>query len=81
MNTSAKFKVNQSETVGGVVRTNIFKSNQGQLTQYFWMEFSQNLRLTHLQLQMDTSAKYKANRTETVGGVVRTSIFNVNQGQ
>ena len=45
------------------------------------MEFSQNLRLAHLQLQMDTSAKYKANRTEIVGGVVRTSILNVNQGQ
>ena len=67
------------------------------------MEFSQNLRLAHLQLQMDTSAKYKANfhkicvlhiynskwtllpsikanRTEIVGGVVRLSIFNVNQG-
>ena len=25
------------------------------------MEFSQNLRLAHLQLQIDTSAKYKAN--------------------
>ena len=35
----------------------------------------------HLQLQMDTSAKYKANRTEIVGGVVRRSILNVNQGQ
>ena len=45
------------------------------------MEFSQNLRLAHLQLQMDTSAKYKANRTEIVGGVGRTSISNVNQGQ
>ena len=30
MNTSAKYKVNQTETVGGVVRTSIFKSNQGQ---------------------------------------------------
>ena len=30
---------------------------------------------------MDTSAKYKANRTEIVGGVVRTSILNVNWGQ
>ena len=30
---------------------------------------------------MDTSAKYKANQTEIVGGVVWTSIFNVNQGQ
>ena len=29
MNTSAKFKVNQTETVGGVVRKSIFKSNQG----------------------------------------------------
>ena len=45
------------------------------------MEFSQNLRLAHLQLQMDTSAKFKANRTETVGGVVRSNIFNPNQGQ
>ena len=45
------------------------------------MEFSQNVRLAHLQLQMDTSAKYKANRTEIVRGVVPTSIFNVNQGQ
>ena len=44
------------------------------------MEFSQNLRLAHLQLQIDTSAKYKANRTEIVG-VVRTSILNMNQGQ
>ena len=45
------------------------------------MEFSQNLRLAHLQFQMDTSAKYKANRTEIVGGVVQTSILNVNQRQ
>ena len=30
MNTSTKFKVNQTETVGGVVQTSIFKSNQGQ---------------------------------------------------
>ena len=49
------------------------------------MEFSQNLHLAslhlvHLQLQMDTSAKYKANQTEIVG-VVQTSILNVNQGQ
>ena len=44
------------------------------------MEFSQNLRLAHLQLQMDTSARYTANQTEIVG-VVRTSILNVNQGQ
>ena len=29
---------------------------------------------------MDTSAKYKANWIEIVGGVVQTSIFNVNQG-
>ena len=36
------------------------------------MEFSQNLRLAHLQLQMDTSAKYQANWTETVGRVVQT---------
>ena len=45
------------------------------------MEFSQNLLLAHLQLKMDTSAKYKANQTEIVGGVVLTSILNVNQGQ
>ena len=45
------------------------------------MEFSQNLRLAHLQLQMDTYAKYKANRTEIVGDKFRTSILNVNQGQ
>ena len=45
------------------------------------MEFSQNVCLAHLQLQMDTSAKYKANWIEIVGGVVQTSIFNVNQGQ
>ena len=45
------------------------------------MDFSQNLRLAHLQLQMDTSAKYEANRTEIVGGVVWTSMLNVNQGQ
>ena len=30
---------------------------------------------------MDTSAKYKADRTEIVGEVVWTSIFDVNQGQ
>ena len=30
MNTSAKFKMNQTKTVG-VVQTNIFKSNQGKL--------------------------------------------------
>ena len=45
------------------------------------MEFSQNLRLALLQLQMVTSAKYKVNRTEIVRGVVRTGILNVNQGQ
>ena len=45
------------------------------------MEFSQNLRLAHLQLQLDTSAKYKANWTEIVGAVVQTSILNVNKGQ
>ena len=45
------------------------------------MEFSQNLHFAHLQLQVDTSAKYKANRTEIVGGVVRTIIVNVNKGQ
>ena len=28
--------------------------------------------LAHLQLLMNTSAKYQANWTETVGGVVRT---------
>ena len=44
------------------------------------MEFSQNLRLAHLQLQMDTFAKYKANPTEIVG-VVQTSILKVNKGQ
>ena len=42
---------------------------------------SQNLHLAHLQLLMKTSAKYKANRTETVGGVFQTSIFKSNQGQ
>ena len=36
------------------------------------------MRLVHLQLQIDTSAKYRANPTEIVEGVVRTSIFNVN---
>ena len=36
------------------------------------MEFSQNLRLAHLQLLMNTSAKYQANWTETVGRVVQT---------
>ena len=45
------------------------------------MEFSQNLHLAHPQLQMDTSAKYKVNRTEIVRGVVGTSIFKSNQGQ
>ena len=67
MSTSAKFKLNWTETVGGVVQTSIFKSNQGQ--------FSQNLRLAHLQLLMNTSAKYQANWTETVGGVVQTRFF------
>ena len=45
------------------------------------MEFSQNVCFAHLQLQMESSAKYKANRTEIVGGVVWTSILYVNQGQ
>ena len=45
------------------------------------IEFSQNLHLAHLQLLMKSSAKYKVNQTETVGGVVRTSIFKSNQGQ
>ena len=36
------------------------------------MEFLQNACLAHLQLLMNTSAKYQANWTETVGGVVRT---------
>ena len=36
------------------------------------MEFLQNVCLAHLQLQMNTSAKYQVNWTETVGGVVRT---------
>ena len=45
------------------------------------MEFSQNLHLANLQLQMDTSAKYKANWIKIVGGVVRTSILKVNQEQ
>ena len=80
MKTSAEYKVNRTETVGRVVRTSIFKSNQGQRLSNS-QEFSQNLRLAHLQLQMDTSAKYKENRAEIVGEVVRTSILNVNQGQ
>ena len=45
------------------------------------MELSQNLCLAHVQLQVDTSAKHKANQTEIVGGVVQTSILYVNQGQ
>ena len=45
------------------------------------MEFSQNFHLAQLQLLMNTSAKFKVNRTENVGGVVRTSIFKSNQGQ
>ena len=36
------------------------------------MEFLQNVRLAHVQLQINTSAKYQVNWTETVGGVVRT---------
>ena len=36
------------------------------------MEFLQNVSLAHLQLLINTSAKYQANWTETVGGVVRT---------
>ena len=35
------------------------------------MEYLQNVSLAHLQLLMNTSAKYQANWTETVG-VVRT---------
>ena len=38
------------------------------------MEFSQNLRLAHLQLQMDTSAKYKGNRTEIVEELSRQAF-------
>ena len=45
------------------------------------MEFSQKFCLAHLQLQLDTSAEYKANQIETVGGVVLTCIFKSNQGQ
>ena len=45
------------------------------------MEFSLILCLAHVQLQMDLSAKYKANQTEIVGGIVQTSISNVNKGQ
>ena len=37
------------------------------------MEFAQNLRLAHLKLQMDNSAKHKANRTEIVGGLVHVT--------
>ena len=44
-------------------------------------KFSQNLHLPYLQLLMKTSAKYKVNCTETVGGLVRTSIYKSNQGQ
>ena len=36
------------------------------------MEFLQNVCFAHLQLLMNTSAKYQAKWTETVGGVVRT---------
>ena len=80
MNTSAKFTMNRTETVGGVVCTSIFKSNQGAITKIFLMDFSQNLRLAHLQLLMNTSAKFKVNQTETVGGIVWTSTFKSNQG-
>ena len=38
MNTSAKFKVNWTETVG-VVQTSIFKSNQGQKLSNTWWNF------------------------------------------
>ena len=38
------------------------------------MEFLQNVCLAHLQLLMNISAKYRANWTETVGGVVRTTF-------
>ena len=79
MKTSAKYKVNQTETVGVVVWTSIFKLNQGNNSVILDGIFT-NLRLAYLQLQMDTSAKYKANRTEIVG-VFRTSISNVNHGQ
>ena len=36
------------------------------------IEFLQNVCLAHLGLLMNTSAKYQANWTETVGGVVQT---------
>ena len=36
------------------------------------MDFLQNVCLANLQLLMNTSAKYQANWTETVGGVVWT---------
>ena len=39
------------------------------------MEFSRKLRLACLQLLMNNFAKFKVNETETVGGVVRISIF------
>ena len=71
MKTSARYTVNQTETVG-VVRGNNPVILDG--------IFTKNLCLAHLQLQMDTSAKFKANQTEIAGGVVWTTILNVNQG-
>ena len=38
------------------------------------MEFLHNVCLAHLQLLMNTSAKYQANWTESVGGVVQTDF-------
>ena len=71
INTSAMFKVNHTETVGGVVRTSILSQIMGN-NSVILDGISTNVRLAHLQLLMNTSAKYQANWTETVGGVVWT---------
>ena len=53
----------------------------GAITHEFFIEFSRKLSLAYLQLVMNTSAKFKVNWTEIVGGLVRTSIFKSNKGQ
>ena len=79
MNTSAKFKVNRTETAGRVIQTSILgqiKGNSSIILDGIFTKFA----FAHLQLQTDLSGKYKVNQTEIAGGVVKTSILNVNRG-
>ena len=71
MNTSAKFKVNRAETVGGVVWTSIFKPNQGNNSVILDGIFTKCLSCTST-APNEHFAKSQANWTETVGGLVRT---------